>query len=533
MIGDTDELLKAHLLRADGQEDLCLAIYKPSSGKTRFTALICELVLPQPGERHVHGVVTFTGKYVLRAAQLAAKQGGGVAILHSHPLGRGWQMMSEPDRDAEASYAALVREYTNLPLVGLTLAGGSLTWSARAWTARGRGSEQHQDAISVRVVGKQFNVHWNNRLRPIPSPSPTLSRTTSCWGTTKQADIARLKVLVIGAGTLGHDVLVRLAATGLECLGVMDFDSLELENLDRLHTATVLDVLMFLSKLELADRECDRAATSSNFQLSLHEASICETASIQHALDYDLIFCCVDDHPWPRSILNTLAYTDLIPVIDGGVHVDAFEDGSGLRNATWRSHVLRPGRPCMACNGQLDLGSVHADKAGLYDDADYIAGLPKTERPTGQNVSLIASGAVGGLLAQFVSLLAAPAGLGEPGPVRFSYGTHWLEHRQDQSRAHCPVETATLRGDRRVVLSAPDARARSRMQARLQAQSRYRVRIARLVDRVVRWSSAWLQRFMMRPTMGQGQRNRHVTATVETSDREATPNERKVPTAPL
>ena len=93
-----------------------------------------------------------------------------------------------------------------------------------------------------------------------------------------------------------------------------------------------------------------------------------------------------------------LAYTDLIPVIDGGVHVDAFEDGSGLRNATWRSHVLRPGRPCMACNGQLDLGSVYADKDGLYDDADYIAGLPKSAQRTGQNVSLIASGAVGALL---------------------------------------------------------------------------------------------------------------------------------------
>jgi len=500
MTDDTEEHLASHLLRDDGQEDLCLAIYMPSRGATRFSALIKQVVLPNLGDRHVHGVVTFTGQYVLRVARQAAKQGGGVAILHSHPLGRGWQMMSDPDRDAEASYATLVREFTSLPFFGLTLAGESRTWSARAWPELRQQTERHHDAVSVRVIGDKFKIHWNNRLRPIPATSPMLARTISCWGAAKQADIARLSILVVGAGTLGHDVLVRSAATGVERLGAMDFDGLELVNLDRLHAATPLDVLLHHSKLNLADRECDRAATSAHFELKLHEGSICEPDSIQQALDYDLIYCCVDDHPWPRSILNTVAYSDLIPVIDGGVHVDAFEDGLGMRNATWRAHVLRPGRPCMACNGQLDLGSVHVDKAGLYNDADYIAGLPKSERPSGQNVSLIASGAVGALLAQFVSLLASPAGCGEPGPLRFSYSTQWLEHRKDKSRAHCPVEAGALQGDRRVVLSEPDLRARSKIAEQQRAQSQTRVRLASIVDRTLIKLSTWLRRQILRST---------------------------------
>lgn len=479
------EELKSHLLRDDGQEDICLAVYKPSRGTTRFTAILCEAILPEPGGRRVHGIVTFTGQYVLRVAHRAAICGGGVAIIHSHPCGRSWQFMSEPDRDAEEAYAILTREVTGLPLVGMTLAGQSEVWSARVWCDFSPTVAQHRDAESVRTIGETLKIDWNEALRPVPAALPTLERTTSCWGEAIQADIARLNVLIVGLGTTGIDVAARLSATGIEHIGAMDFDGIESVNLDRLLAATSLDVWLHRSKLEVAARETARSATAANFRLSRYEGSICEPDSIRQALDYDLIFSCIDDHPWPRSILNMLAYTDLIPVIDGGVHIDAFERGAGLRNATWRSHVLRPGRACMACIGQLDTGSIYADKNELFEDADYISGLPNSDRPANQNVSLIASGAVSGLLAQFVSLVAAPAGTGDPGALRFSLSTHWLEHLKYESKPHCPVEAAELQGDDRVVLAASDNRARSKIEARMRAQSPLKIRIARAVDDAV------------------------------------------------
>ena len=82
-----DERLANHLRRKDGNEDLCLAVYMPSTGATRFTALITELIFPEGGDRVVSGRVEFCGDFVLRAASKAADIGGGVAILHSHPKG--------------------------------------------------------------------------------------------------------------------------------------------------------------------------------------------------------------------------------------------------------------------------------------------------------------------------------------------------------------------------------------------------------------------------------------------------------------
>lgn len=482
MTAEIEQKLRAHLLRPDGQEDLCLAIYQPSTGASRLTAILTDIVFPVDGETEVHGNVSFSGDYVLRVTASAAGRGGGVAVLHSHPGGSGWQGMSSLDEDAEASFANMVREITGLPLVGMTLAGTSGTWSARSWNSGVGLGVARESCESVRVIGDCFKVTWNPELLPPPSLPATLARSTSCWGPSIQADIARLRVLVVGAGTLGLDVAVRLAATGVQTVAVMDFDSVKFINLDRMIGATLLDVWLHRSKVEVAVRLLRQNATATAFRPEPIEGSVCEPAQVAHVLDYDLIFCCVDDHPWPRSVLNTIAYTDLIPVIDGGIHVDAFSDGDGMRNATWRSHVLRPGRPCMACNGQLDLGKIQADKAGLLDDTTYIAGLPASQRPQSQNVAVLAASATASLLAQFVSFVASPGGMGDPGPLRYSLSTHWLERVEATTREHCPVERSVLAGDRRQVVLGKHTAARQEMLRRKRAASRPLVKLGRVLD---------------------------------------------------
>ena len=295
-----------------------------------------------------------------------------------------------------------------------------------------------------------------------------------------QADVARLRVLVVGCGTVGLDVGPRLAATGIEYLGMMDFDTVEIPNLDRMIGATRLDALLHRSKVSVARRVLADAATAQNPQIHPYDLSVCEIDGQAVALDYDLIFSCVD-RPWARAVLNQIAYTDLIPVIDGGISIDPFPDG-GMRNATWRSHVIRSGRPCLACNRQLDLGEVGLDREGLLDDPTYIAGADTELGPRRQNVAALAVSVTATLLAQFVSLVVAPGGRGEPGPLQYVLSTHSLDRLGDESGANCIVEAEVARGDRRICLTGTHTLARRAQSERQAASRRLIVRVGRAAD---------------------------------------------------
>lgn len=447
----TSDSLRAHLDRPDGQEDICLAAYRPSTGATRTTALITSVITPEPGERHVHGNASIEGDYVLRASAIAHQRGEGLALCHSHPGGRGWQPMSAPDFDAESSFANLVRELTGYPFVGITYAGHDQSWSARHWV-HGTGPEvspTHCD--NVRVLGDHLDITWNNELVPAARATRSQRRSVSCWGPEVHGNLVRRKVLVIGAGSVGLDVAVRLAATGMLNVGVMDFDSVEPGNLDRLIGATPADAGLGRAKTEVASRLMNTATTADEPTFTFYDHSVCEPNGLAIALDHDLIICCVD-RPWPRIVLSQVAYTDLVPVIDGGISIDVFDDGIGMRNATWRSHVIRPGRPCLVCNEQVDLSEVSLDIQGLLDDPAYIAGADR-QHGTGQNVALLSVSAAASLLAQFVSLNVAPGGIGEPGPLQYLLSTHTLEHLNTASRPSCRYEHAEAAGDTRQPLT--------------------------------------------------------------------------------
>jgi hypothetical protein len=485
MSADVHAELLAHLARRDGQEDACLATYRPSTGVTRRTAIVSEVITPLPGERAVHGNASITGEYVVRAAAIVRNRDEGLVLCHSHPVGRGWQTLSNTDRDAERSFANLAREITGVPLVGMTLAGRDGSWSARHWDRGVGGDVAFTDAENVRVVGAQLAVSWNDAMVPRPDVQATQRRSISCWGQAMHDDLVRRSVLVVGTGSVGLELALRLAATGVTSIGLMDFDTVEEANLDRLIGVTATDVWLRRAKVDVARRLVLENATASELHLETWDHSICEAAGAHHALDFDLIMCCVD-RPWPRAVLNALAYTDLVPVIDGGIAVDVFPDGDGMRNATWRSHVIRAGRPCMACNGQLDLGKLAADIEGLLDDPHYVQGRDGgIQAGAGQNVAVLSISAAAALLAQYVSFNVGPGGIGEPGPLQYVLSTNTLEHLPVVSGPHCLYEEAEALGDARPVLSGRHAKAEERRDER--AALPLGPRIGRIVDDFVWW----------------------------------------------
>jgi len=445
-----DEALTEFLQRSDGQEDVCFALYHPSTGLGRFSGLLVEPIWPQDGDRDVHGNASFNAPFVERALAAAAEAGAGLALLHSHPLGRGWQGMSIDDVRAEKRLAPSAFGATDLPLLGLTQAGDG-SWSARFWPRIGPRMYQRQDCVTVRLVGPRFRIQFNSGLLPPPSHTQQQVRTVSAWGDKKQADIARLRIAVIGCGSTGGVVAESLARMGIQRIVLVDFDKIEDKNLDRLTFASGGDIGQ--AKATVLGDYVKSITTSDDFDVHALSKSIVDGDAQRAVIDCDLIMCCVD-RPWGRHLINMMGLAHLIPVIDGGILVRTNSRGH-LASADWKTHVSSPGRACLRCLGQYDLGWVQTEREGNLDDPSYIEGLPDGHPlKSRENVSPFTLACASRQLLQFVSLVVEPLAENWFGAEHYHFvGDFWERmEKWPLCEDDCPIAPLVGRGDQQPLI---------------------------------------------------------------------------------
>jgi molybdopterin-synthase adenylyltransferase len=425
MTGDVDRLARAHLLRPDRQEDICFGLWRGSRGRTRTTAILERLIFPREGERNVHGNASFEPSFLERAMAEAAASGAGLALLHSHPLGRGCQGLSRDDVVAEQGNAGAVYGATGLPFVGLTLAGDG-SWSARIWERTAPRTYPVGWCATVRVVGDSLRTTFMDKLAPVPRFTEQQIRTVSAWGDESQANLVRLRAGVIGGGSVGGVIAESLARTGFEDISLIDFDVIKKHNLDRLNYATMRDVGRL--KVEVLAEFLRERATASNFRVEPVVAAVYEEEGYRAALDCDVLFACVD-RPWGRYVLNLIAYSHLIPVIDGGIRARANRLGK-LAGADWRAHTASIGRPCLQCLGQYDPAHVQMEREGMLDDPKYIEGLTK-DHPlrSRENVFAFSMSCASLQTLQMLALVLAPLDQPNPGSQLYHFVGGFMEER--------------------------------------------------------------------------------------------------------
>lgn len=435
---------KDHLLRRDRQEDVCFAIWYPSEGASRTTALLNRLILPEVGDRNVHGNASFEPQFFQRAMEEAAKAGGGLALLHSHPFGEGWQGMSPDDIAAEEGHAAAAFGATGLPLVGLTLAR-SEHWSARFWPRVARKKYERQWCGLARVVGQRLAMTYMDKLIPKPNATAQQRRTVSAWGDQAQGDMIRLRVGIVGLGSVGGMIAESLARTGFTDVVLIDFDHIEEHNLDRLIYAKQSDIGRL--KVDVLAEVMQAHATAANIRIRKVAKAVYEEEGFRAALDCDVLFACVD-RPWGREALNVIAYAHLIPVVDGGIAVRVNRSGM-LAAADWRAHTATLGRPCLLCLGQYDGGHAQMEREGRLDDPKYIQGLPKDHvLRAGENVFVFSMACASLQMMQMLSFVIAPLGQSNPGSQMYHFvGSKMEEPTFGACHEECLIPSLTALGD--------------------------------------------------------------------------------------
>ena len=137
------------------------------------------------------------------------------------------------------------------------------------------------------------------------------------------------KVLVIGAGGLGGPVALYLALAGVGTIGLVDFDIVDLSNLQRqvLHNSETIG----LSKLESARQTLARY--NPNVNLIAHEFAINSDNAMELMQDYDVIVNGADNFA-TRYLVNDAAYLSGKPLVDGSIlifdgQVTTYKPGTG------------------------------------------------------------------------------------------------------------------------------------------------------------------------------------------------------------
>lgn len=409
-----DAELSNHMKDPD-EEDLVFALWVPSKGSKRFTAIITKVILPEEGDRNRHGNASFNSQYVHRMLGLA-KEGVGIAFIHSH-IGPGWQGMSDDDIHAEqVVLAGPIAGWTGLPLVGLTR-GTDGSWSARFWLKEDARNYKRFWADTVRVVGKRLRTTFHPNLLYMEHNESQVA-TQSVWGKENQFIVANTHVGIVGLGSVGSIVAECLSRIGVSKLTLIDHEKIETRNLDRTLGTTIEDAKNHTPKVKVSERLTQTTHTSEKFHVNPLEENLLSEKGLKAALDCDVIFSCVD-RPYPRHTLNALSYSHLIPVVDGGIIAKTMNDLP--IHVDWRIHTVGPERQCLVCLGALKHEEISLDREGKLDDPTYIKNLNGAfdHLTSRQNVIAFSMSLAAHEVLQFVGLVTGLTRIGGIGPQMY------------------------------------------------------------------------------------------------------------------
>jgi len=173
-------------------------------------------------------------------------------------------------------------------------------------------------------------------------------RQVRAFGPELQDRLARLTIAVVGVGGVGSLVVQGLACLGAGRLLLVDPDTVEPSNLNRLVGATPADAARGTAKVDVAARAV--AAINPATAVSPVRGSVTEAGTWSHLRAAEVIVGAVDGHA-ARWALNRLAVQYARCYLDVGVDLRPMDEGVGGRlEAGGHLAVLRPqGRACCAC----------------------------------------------------------------------------------------------------------------------------------------------------------------------------------------
>jgi len=347
---DADALIK-HV--TGGKTELCAVLYTSQyvrkDGVRRL--LVREVSFPAPGDYSRMGELEVELKpdFVAKASKHARLEGVGIVFVHSHP-GSFPPEFSAVDDDGEQHLAAfLAHRNPGVTHLALVVSRGGV--ACRVLGA--------SDPIRVISVGNDREVLTGDSNSHVPSEA-RYDRQVRAFGIEGHKALQQTRIAIVGLGGTGSIVAQQLVHLGVRDFILIDPDTIDETNLNRVANAKKKDVGQ--AKVEVASRYL--MEVNSGAQVEVLQGNIVREKYARALTNADLIFGCTDSHG-SRAVIQQVSYQYLIPCIDIGSTI-VVANGSVL-HIIGRVQMLTPSLGCFTCSNLLDYNEVRRDMMSEYE----------------------------------------------------------------------------------------------------------------------------------------------------------------------
>lgn len=308
---------------------------------------LAALDVPQPGDLdNLVGHVKIAEPYSLRVALAAESHPLAVGIIHSHPRGCRPQP-SWVDNDMDGYYSEFFEDFApRRPYITLIFSKieGELVLSGRVrW-----GGEWLQ--VSRFAVERTPVLTWIGGNVPIKGDHPRerTARLNAAFGDEAALRLRRSIAAVIGAGGTGSAAIEALARAGVGKIIVVDPDSIDESNLERVHGSIPEHAARKEFKVALARQHI--LSIDPSCHVDAYVGALPQKEVLDAVVGADIALGCTDQQH-SRLALSDIACRYLVPSIDCGVMLEGQE-------GTITGQILQLIRflaadPCALCRGLI------------------------------------------------------------------------------------------------------------------------------------------------------------------------------------
>jgi len=152
-------------------------------------------------------------------------------------------------------------------------------------------------------------------------------------GSKGQRNLLGAKALIVGAGGLGSPSAIYLALAGVGTIGIVDFDVVEISNLQR----QILHHTSDIGRLKLESARDNINSYNPDTNVVLHEVRLESHNAREIISQYDLVINGADNFA-TRYLVNDACYLEGKPLVDGSILIF---DGQAT--------LFLPGQGCYRC----------------------------------------------------------------------------------------------------------------------------------------------------------------------------------------